>query len=55
LAIIFLIFRELITWYWKINKAISVFERIADSLEDIASCMPEKTEGQVNQKENEIA
>ncbi len=28
LVALFLIFRELVTWYWKINKIVDILERI---------------------------
>ena len=29
--IIFLIFREVVTWYWKINKIVSLLEKIEEN------------------------
>lgn len=46
MLIIFLVCRELVTWYWKINKTISIFERIADSLEEIAEHLGEQNKKQ---------
>lgn len=34
--VIFLLLRELMTWYWKINENTEYLKRIADSLENIA-------------------
>ncbi|MDD3156265.1 MAG: hypothetical protein PHP14_02465 [Candidatus Pacebacteria bacterium] len=31
--LLFLVFRRVALWYWKIDKAINLLERIADALE----------------------
>ncbi len=36
-AIIFLLLRELVLWYFKINSAVDALNRIADSLENISA------------------
>ena len=45
---VFLILRELVLWYWKINQVVSDLDRIADSLERIAS--KDNNETAVNNK-----
>jgi CHASE3 domain sensor protein len=36
-VLVFLIFREVILWYWRINENTESLQRIADSLEVIAA------------------
>jgi hypothetical protein len=35
-VVIFLLFREIILWYWRINENTESLKRIADSLENIS-------------------
>lgn len=34
LAIVFLIFREVLTWYWKLNKIVELLERIDTNIRE---------------------
>jgi len=40
---IFLICREIICWYWKINNIVDLLERIDKSLKDISTKLPQQT------------
>lgn len=37
-VVVFLICRELICWYWKLNDIVSLLRDIKKSLDDIKSC-----------------
>lgn len=44
LLVIFLIFREFFTWYWKQNKIVSLLESINDHLERLTDELPNKND-----------
>ena len=46
LVIVFLICREIVCWYYKINKAISLLEKIADNTK-------KETKGEEKKADNE--
>ena len=33
IIVVFLVCREIVCWYWKINKAVNLLEEMKDSLE----------------------
>ena len=35
LVVIFLICREIVLWYWKVNRIVALLEEISDQLEDV--------------------
>ena len=50
-AILFLLFRQLVCWYWKINKAIGLLESIESHLSEMRSS---KTVGESNKPQEDM-
>jgi uncharacterized membrane protein required for colicin V production len=46
--IVFLLIREVVTWYWKINKIVDTLDRIDSNLQYIATILEEKNPEIIN-------
>jgi len=49
--LVFLLIRELVTWYWKINRIVESLDRIDSNLQYIASILEKKNPGIVDEIE----
>ncbi len=46
LIIVWLLIRELLTWYWKINKIVSILEKIEVGVDFLATNADQNSKGQ---------